>query len=182
MKTPARSTRSKSWAKPCAVIDALCGLAKCKMALTLWLGIVLSLLPLPFLYAASLDNIQVLGTVMGSSKKSHYAIIAIDNGEPENYKLGQTVIPGYVLDKILDDKITLRKGTSKINIKIGVPFSADDFSVESGLPPSYPESAPPLEVAPEPPPPPDLIAPPDAQPDPPPAEIPNDNIDAQPPP
>jgi len=103
--------------------------------------------------AASVDNIQVLGTVTGPNKNSNYAIIIIDKAEPSNFKKGQTVVPGYVLDKIYDDKITLKHGAQSLDIKIGVPFSSEDFNVESSMPPAY-EQAPIVEPPPPPPPPP----------------------------
>jgi len=104
------------------------------------------------IFASSLDQIQVLGTVMGNKPSSSYAIIAIGNDEASHYKKGQTVIPGYQLHKILEDKIVLKHADKTIKIKIGVPFSAEDFNVESALPPDYnqaPESTVPLSQVPD---------------------------------
>lgn len=127
--------------------------------------------------AASIDNIEVLGTVTGPNKKSHYAIIIVDKGEPSNYKTGETVVPGYVLYKIFDDKITLKYGSKTVDIKIGVPFSAEDFNVESGLPPSYPESSP-VPQAPIDTPPPAPAPEPEPSPEP---ALPPDNMEDSPP-
>jgi len=117
------------------------------------------------LRASSVDNIQVLGTVTGPDKNSNYAIIIVDKGDAINFKKGQTVLPGYVLDKIYDDKITLKHGAQSLDIKIGVPFSSEDFNVESGVPPTY-EQAPLAEPAPAPEPPMEAPSepPPDATP------------------
>jgi len=110
----------------------------------------------------AIEKIQVLGTVIGANKNSSYAIIIVDKGEAENFKKGQSIIPGYTLEKIYDDKITVKHGANSLNIKIGVPFSSEDFNVESALPPSY-EQPPPVEVPMTPEIPPADLAPPEEQ-------------------
>lgn len=102
----------------------------------------MQVLTMPSGFADSLDQVQVLGTVMGNKPSSSYAIIAIGNEEASHFKKGQSVLPGYILHKILEDKIVLKHGDKTIKIKIGVPFSAEDFKVESSLPPNYDQIAP----------------------------------------